>query len=446
MCEILHSVRVFGKWRKMMKKTHSVSELLAFIKKCPSAYHTVDTVREKLISNGYTELYDADEWELTDGGKYFVTKNYSSIIAFRYSGSADGFAITASHSDSPSLRIKPSGTEAVGRYTRLSTERYGGMIFHTWFDRPLSVAGRVMVKNGDTIEQRLVNIDRDLAVIPSVAIHLNRTVNEKFSANPAVDLIPLIGGAECGDVLETIADTLGVKKENLISHDLFVYVRDEGRVFGVKNEFIVSPRLDNLASVHTTLEAFLDSEEKNMIPVLAIFDNEEVGSDTKQGAASHFFSDILERIAGDRRRLHRTIAKSFMVSVDNAHAIHPNHPELSDNGNAPVMNKGVAIKYNANQKYTTDSVSSAVFKAIAEKCGECVQTFANRSDMPGGSTLGAIATTKLSVSTIDIGIPQLAMHSAVETVGAGDIISLIKILSEFYSSSIIFDKMSISVK
>ena len=429
-----------------MNDTSKINEFLSFVKKCPSAFHTVDTVRARLLSEGYNELFLGDEWELSDGEKYFVTKNLSSIVAFRYKSGIEGFTVTASHSDFPSFRVKPSGAENGGKYTRLSTERYGGMINYSWFDRPLSVAGRVVVKERDNLVEKLVDIDRDLLVIPSVAIHMNRTVNEKFSANPAVDLIPLMGGADATGLDTLIATALGVPQESVIAHDLFLYVRDEGRVFGADGEFIISPRIDNLASVYSTLEAFLSSSEKNTIPVYAVFDNEEVGSDTKQGAASHFFTDILERVSGNCKAFRRAVAKSFMVSVDNAHAIHPNHPELSDVNNAPVMNKGVAIKYNANQKYTTDSVSSAVFKTVAEKCGEPIQMFANRSDMPGGSTLGSIANTKFSVSTVDVGIPQLAMHSAVETAGVKDVLSLIKILSALYSSEFIFDKRFITIK
>ena len=429
-----------------MSNISTANNFLSFVKKCPSAFHTVDTARERLIENGYTELFEGDEWELSDGGKYFVTKNLSSIVAFRYNAKGEGFTVTASHSDFPSFRVKPSGADNGGKYTRLSTERYGGMINYSWLDRPLSVAGRVVVKEGDSLVQRLVNVDKDLLVIPSVAIHLNRTVNEKFCANPAIDLIPLMGNADCSGFGDILAKALGVSAEDIVSHDLFLYVRDEGKVFGIDGEFIVSPRIDNLASAFGTLEAFLTSSEKNTTPVFAVFDNEEVGSDTKQGAASHFFSDILERVAGGGKELSKAIAKSFMVSVDNAHAIHPNHPELSDVNNAPVMNKGVAIKYNANQKYTTDSVSAAIFKTVAERCGESVQAFANRSDMPGGSTLGSIANTKFSVATVDVGIPQIAMHSAVEVAGVKDLESLVNILRELYSSEIVFDKRTISVK
>ena len=419
-----------------------MKSLFDFIKKSPTAHHAVSEIKRILLENGYTELTSRDTDAFGDGGRHFVLHGTTSIIAFR--GSAKGgFIISASHADNPSLSVKYQLDKP---YARLATEVYGGAIYYSWLDRPLSVAGRVVVKEGDSLVQKLVNVDKDLLVIPSVAIHLNRTVNEKFCANPAIDLIPLMGNSDCSGFVDLIAKALNVSAENIVSHDLFLYVRDEGRVFGIDGEFIVSPRIDNLASAFGSLEAFLTSSEKNTTPVFAVFDNEEVGSDTKQGAASHFFSDILERIAGGGKELSKAIAKSFMVSVDNAHAIHPNHPELSDVNNAPVMNKGVAIKYNANQKYTTDSVSAAIFKTVAERCGESVQAFANRSDMPGGSTLGSIANTKFSVATVDVGIPQIAMHSAVEVAGVKDVESLVNILRELYSSEIIFDKRMISVK
>ena len=424
----------------------SIKEFLTFLDSSPSPYHTVDSVKSMLLADGYTELFEGDEWKMVDGGKYFVTKNLTSLIAFRYNKDSEGFIAVASHSDFPAYKVKPQGSEISGKYTRIPTERYGGMINYTWFDRPLSVAGRAVINEGDRLSVKLVNVERDLLVIPSVAIHMNRTVNEKFSPSPTSDTIPLMASAEGKSLSDVLADTLQVPSESVIAHDLFLYVRGEGRVFGSSDEFIVAPRIDNLASVYSSLKAFVSSKGERSIPVLAIFDNEEVGSDTKQGAASEFFRDTLERVFGGRKELRRAIAKSFMVSADNAHAIHPNHPELSDGSNAPEMNKGVVIKYNANQKYTTDAVSSAVFKSVANAIGEPLQSYCNRADMPGGSTLGSIANTSVPVSTVDVGIPQLGMHSAVEVAGSADVLSLTKILTRLYSSSLSFDKGCISVK
>ncbi len=421
--------------------------LIEFIKKSPTAYHAVNTAKERLISSGYIELSESEPWSLSDGGKYFVVKNGTSIIAFRHHEDATGFVIAASHSDSPAFRVKASGTSALGAYTRLPVERYGGMLLYTWFDRPLSIAGRVLVRTERGVEIKLLNVDRDLLVIPSVAIHLNRGVNEKFSPNPAQDLIPLLSAG--GDKIELnalIASELSVSPESIISHDLFLYSRTAATLIGANEELILSPRLDDLECVYSSLEAFLAAEECGMTPVLAVFDNEEVGSDTKQGAASTFLSDTLSRIIPERENYLRAIASSFMVSADNAHAKHPNHPELSDADNAPTLNGGVVVKYNANQKYATDAVSSAVFTEICDRAGVKVQSYYNRADLPGGSTLGSISNTKVSVPTVDIGLPQLAMHSAVETAGVSDLLDMISALTRLYSSEIDIKNDKIIIK
>ncbi len=412
------------------------NKLFDFIKKSPSAYHAVATVKEELLACGYSELFEYDEWSLRPDGKYFVIRNGTSIIAFNMSAARQGFVIAASHSDSPSFRVKIT-PETAGAYTRLDVEKYGGMIYYSWLDRPLSVAGRVIVKTDSGIEERLVNIDRDLAVIPSVAIHMNRGVNDGYKFNPASDMLPLIASADQkGSLLSQIANAPGVDGNEIISHDLFLYNREEGRVLGACDEFILSPRLDDLECVFASLEAFKNTPKTESVPVLAVFDNEEVGSETKQGAASTFLYDILTRIAGSSEKCKQMLANSFMVSADNAHAKHPNHPELADAACAPLLNGGVVIKWNANQRYTTDGVSDAVFKILAERAGARVQSYYNRADMPGGSTLGSISNTKVSIPTVDIGLPQLAMHSASETAGAHDLAELVKIFKEFFKASI----------
>lgn len=413
------------------------NSLFKFIKNSPSAFHTVASVKERLVAEGYVELSEGNAWKLVDGGKCFVTRNGSSVIAFRKTAAARGFVITASHSDSPAFRVKASGESALGTYTKLPVERYGGMILYSWFDRPLSIAGRVVVRTDDGIAVKLLNVDRDLLVIPSVAIHLNRTVNEKFSPNPAQDLIPLLSaGGERVEIDKLIAEELGVNAEDVVAHDLFLYSRDEGCAVGASGELLLSPRLDDLECVYSSLEAFLDAKEQGMIPVLAVFDNEEVGSDTKQGAASTFLFDTLSRIFPERDEYLAALSSSYMVSADNAHAKHPNHPELSDADNAPTVNGGVVVKFNANQKYTTDSISAAIFTEACRTCGVKHQTYYNRADMPGGSTLGSIANTKVSISTVDVGLPQLAMHSAVETAGAHDLCDMVSVLTRLYSSNI----------
>ena len=416
--------------------SYSHNGLFEFIAKSPTAYQTVATVKERLLGEGYTELSESEHWSLEPSGKYFVIRNGTSIIAFRAPMREGGFMICASHSDSPAFRVKTSGATS-GAYTRLPVERYGGMILYSWFDRPLSIAGRVIVRTESGISSRLLNVDRDLLVIPSVAIHFNRTVNEKFSPNPAQDMIPLLSASGNEIKLHSlIAKELSIKEEDILSHDLFVYARDCGKTVGSEGEIILSPRLDDLECVYTSLEGFLAARDGEATPVLAVFDNEEVGSDTKQGAASTFLYDTLTRIAPDPESYKCRVSKSFMVSADNAHAKHPNHPELSDSDNAPILNCGIAIKHNANQKYATDGVSEAIFELICRRAGVKTQSYYNRADMPGGSTLGSISDTKVSIPTVDIGLPQLAMHSAVETAGALDVGAMITALAVFYSSSL----------
>ena len=413
-----------------------VEGLFEFIKKSPSAYHAVNTVKQMLDNDGYTELYESERWKLAIGGKYYVIRNGTSIIAFRTVRDARGFMICASHSDCPSFRVKVT-PETVGAYTRLEVEKYGGMIYYSWLDRPLSVAGRVVVKTAEGLESKLVNLDSDLATIPSLAIHLNRGVNDGAKFNPAKDLLPLYTGAgEKGAFLSSIAADLGVDVEHILSHDLFLYNRDEGKRVGKDGEFILCPRLDDLGCVYTSTVAFLEAREAQSLPVLAVFDNEEVGSETKQGAASTFLRDTLLRISGGESSLAVALENSFMLSADNAHAKHPASPEMSDPDNAPVLNGGVVIKYNANQRYTTDGLSDALFRTVCERAGVTVQTYCNRADLPGGSTLGSISNTRVSVPTVDIGLPQLAMHSANETAGAKDVGSMISAISEFYSTAI----------
>ena len=418
-------------------------ELFSFINNSPTAFHTVAELSHRLDAAGYQRLYENRDWALTPGGKYYVTRNSSSIIAFRAVDGARGFMIAASHSDSPAFRLKAS--EALtGAYTRLDVEKYGGMIYYSWLDRPLSLAGRAIVRGEDGVEQKLFNIDKEIAVIPSVAIHLNRGVNDGHKFNPAKDMLPLVamGGAK-GDVTELIAKALGVKREDIVSHDVFLYNREKGREVGINGEFILSPRLDDLECVFASLSGFLAAADAESVPVLAVFDNEEVGSETKQGAASTFLADTLSKIAG--KNYSKMLAESFMVSADNAHAKHPNYPELSDAENAPLLNGGIVVKWNANQRYATDGVSAALFKTLADRCGVKIQNYYNRADMLGGSTLGSISDTVVSVPTVDIGLPQLAMHSATETAGREDLEALIKVFIELYSTAIKVDGEKISI-
>lgn len=407
--------------------------LINFINNSPTAFHTVKTVKESLIKAGFTEVFESQPSVFSDGGKHFVIRGGSSIIAFK--GKGDGFMITASHSDSPCFKVKDELSSA--SYTRFATEKYGGMLYYTWLDRPLSVAGRVVVKSESGVKSVLVNIEKAALTIPSVAIHLNRGVNDGAKFNPAVDLLPLTGTSDAkGALMAAIAAQAGVDASDIISHDLFLYNAEQGRIVGINDELILSPRIDDLGCVYASLEAFLSADSDKSVSVLAVFDNEEVGSETKQGASSTFLDMTLSAIAGNDEKYSSMLYNSFMVSADNAHAIHPNHPELYDSTNNATLGGGVVVKYNANQRYTTDSLSDGIFRTIALRAGAKLQSFSNRADMVGGSTLGSIANTKVSISTIDIGLPQLAMHSATETAAASDLDDMVKILSELYSSSL----------
>ncbi len=411
-----------------------VNELIEFIKASPTAHYTVNTVKNALITAGFTPVFENDTKSFSDGGNHFVIRGGSSIIAFK--GHGNGFMITASHSDSPCFKLKAEFSGA--SYTRLATEKYGGMIHYTWLDRPLSVAGRVVVKTDSGVKAVLVNIDKAALTIPSVAIHLNRAVNDGYKFNPATDLLPLVGTSSAKDALmNAVADQAGVKVSDIISLDLYLYNAEEGRIVGINDELVLSPRLDDLGCVYASLRAFLDAPSSGKsVAVLAVFDNEEVGSETKQGAASSFLDMTLRAIAGGCDKYSAMLYNSFMVSADNAHAVHPNHPELSDSTNAPILGGGVVIKYNANQRYTTDAISDGIFTTLADRAGAKLQKFSNRADMVGGSTLGSISNTRVSVSTVDIGLPQLAMHSATETAAVSDLNDMVKVLTELYSSGI----------
>ena len=412
------------------------SELFDFIAKCPTALHTVDTVKNALLSQGFTELYESDTESFTESGSYFVTRGDSSIIAFKSGIYPEGFSVCASHTDTPALKITGLN-EKNGAYATVPVEKYGGSILYSWLDRPLSVAGRVLVKTPEGMESMLVDVDSNLLTIPSLAIHLNRGVNDGAKFNPAKDLLPLYAmNANKGDLLRTVAEKLGVGAESILSHDLFLYNREEGKRIGKDGEFILCPRLDDLGCVYSSTAAFLDATNSHAVPVLAVFDNEEVGSETKQGAASTFLRDTLLRISGSDAALSVALENSFMVSADNAHAKHPASPEMSDPDNAPLLNGGVVIKYNASQRYATDGFSDALFRTVCDRAGVKVQSYCNRADLPGGSTLGSISNTRVSVPTVDIGLPQLAMHSANETAGAEDVAMMVKALTEFYSTSL----------
>lgn len=418
-------------------------EMLEFIEKSPTAYQAVANLKEVFSGMGFWELKETDGWELEPGQGYYVTRNDSSLIAFRIpSGDAPrGFHISAAHADSPAFKVKEAPEMAVeGAYVRLNTEKYGGMILSTWLDRPLSVAGRVVVKGKAEPVTKLVNLERDLVVIPSVAIHMNREANKGVEFNPQTDMLPLYregSGKKGSPFLKRIAKAAGVKPEDILGQDLFLYVRDKGRIFGEGGEFLLSPRLDDLQCVYASAKGFAESAPADYVNVCAVFDNEEVGSGTRQGADSTFLEDTLWRICSGlglgQEGLLRLIAGSFLISADNAHAVHPNHPEKADPTNRPYLNRGIVIKFHGSQRYTTDAVSAAKIRTVCERAGVPCQTYANRSDIAGGGTLGNISTAHVSVSSVDIGLPQLAMHSAVETAGVKDTKYAVDMFRAFFS-------------
>lgn len=414
-------------------------ELLTFLRKSPSCFQAADQVREALVAHGFQQLKEDEKWNLEVNHSYFTMRNSSSVIAFTILENArNGYRIMASHSDSPTFKIKENPEMAVEKkYVKLNVERYGGMLCAPWFDRPLSIAGRVITEENGELVTHLVNVDRDLVLIPNLAIHMNREVNDGYKYNAQKDMLPLYGDITAKDTfMKTIAEAAGVKEESILGHDLFLYNRQPGTIWGASNEFVSSGRLDDLQCAFSSLQGFLRGDKKEHISLFCLLDNEEVGSGTKQGAASTFLYDTLMRINASLDLTYEdylvNLAKGFMISADNAHAIHPNHTDMADPVNRPYLNEGIVIKFNANQKYCTDGVSAAMFKSLCKKAGVPYQTFTNRSDILGGSTLGNISNTKVALNTVDIGLPQLAMHSPYETAGVKDTWYLIQAVEKFY--------------
>lgn len=458
----------------MQKFLDSSKALLDFIEKSPTGFHAVANASRLLEEKGFVRLMENEKWELEKGGRYYVTRNASSVIAFAVPQEAfSSFGMMCSHTDSPSFKVKENPEmETDKKYTKLNVERYGGMLCAPWFDRPLSVAGRVMALKNGKIKQILINVDRDILMIPNVAIHMNREANDGFKYNAQTDMCPVFGDETAKDTfLSMIAEEAGISKDELLGMDLFLYNRQKGSIWGSSSEFVSAPRLDDLQCMYASLTGFLaamqetdetyddfelpdklegrnDSAKKQngsidfrcCMPIFCAFDNEETGSVSRQGAASTFLQDTLLRISeglGKTQAEYRmALADSFMISCDNAHAVHPNHPEMADPVNRPQMNGGIVIKYNANQKYTTDAVSGAVFKQLCSLADVPYQVYTNRSDMAGGSTLGNISNTQVSLRSVDIGLAQLAMHSPYETAGVKDTWYLERLAKTFYQTGI----------
>lgn len=413
-------------------------DLIHFIAKSPSTFHAVRGIKAALLYAGFTEIREEDAWQIEKGGKYVVTRNGSALMAFTVpQEGAEAFHITASHCDSPTFKIKENPEIADGPYVKLNVEGYGGMIMSTWLDRPLSVAGRLLVTENGHLAEKLVAIDGTMLVIPSVAIHMDRSVNQHKEWKVQKDMLPLYGmtGAKT-PFMDVIAAAAKVKAEDILAHDLILYSRVPGTIWGEEREFISSPKLDDLQCAFACFRGFTQGQKEKYISVYALFDNEEVGSATSQGAGSTFLANTLERLARSLGYSYdetmAMIARSFMISADNAHSVHPNHPEYADPVNRPVINGGIVIKYSAAQKYATNAFSAAYFKKLCKDHDIPTQTFANHSDNPGGSTLGNISNTVIAMPTVDIGLPQLAMHSSYETAGVKDTAYLVDAVTKFY--------------
>lgn len=417
-----------------------IQNLFDFINASPCAFQAVASIQKQLDLAGFQELSEQDDWSIQPGGKYFVKRNDSSLISFMIpKKEAAGFHMIASHTDSPSFKVKSNPEILLEQsYVKINVEKYGGMILSTWLDRPLSVAGRVYAeeKNG-SIQCYFVHIDQDLMIIPNLAIHMNHELNKGFTYNPQVDLLPIFTSDSEKKLLDVIAEEIGVSADQILSDELFLYVRQKGCVIGANKEWIVSPRLDDLQCAYAALQGILSAKPEEYISLCAFFDNEEVGSGTKQGADSTFLSQTVRRIGRalgcSEEKVDKMIGQSFLLSADNAHALHPNHPEKADLTNRPQMNKGIVLKYHGGQKYTTDAYSAAYFKKLCKEAKVPYQTYCNRSDIAGGSTLGNISTSHVSVPSVDIGFAQLAMHSAVETAGREDVWHGVRLFTYYLS-------------
>ena len=413
----------------------SISSLRHFLDASHSVFHAVDDLARQLEEAGYTRLSEGKGWELVPGGKYYVVRGGAAVLAFRIpQGDIRGFMMSAAHSDRPTFKVKEN-FESAGAYTRMLVERYGGMLIAPWLDRPLSIAGRVMVQTPQGVTSKLVDIDKDLLLIPNVAIHMNRAANDGYKFNPAVDTLPLIGGKDAKGKLQQLLEAEAGGK--ILGHDLFLYVRQKSTLWGLEEEFISSAALDDLECAWGCTRGFIAAQDSHSIPVLCVFDSEEVGSSSVQGAASDLLESVLLRICGSLKLdIYPLLANSFMVSADNAHALHPNHPELADSANAPVLGGGIVLKFNAAQRYCTDGMAAALLRQVCQEVDVNVQTYCNRADLPGGSTLGNISLGHVSIPTADIGLPQLAMHSSYETAAVADALALEKAMTAYYGKTL----------
>ena len=431
-------------------KEESINKLLLdLFNNSYNEYFAISNIKKLLDENGFICLLENEKYEISLGKSYYILRDGSSIIAFKVPEKLDElyFKIVASHSDSPVLKIKENPTVIENGYNKLKVEKYGGMIVSSWLDKPLGIAGRVCYKNGNAITTRLVNFPTNL-IIPNVAIHQNRDINNGFIYNPQIDLLPILGLGN-NDLFKELLDSTKNKEEEILSYDLSLYNKEKAVLGGINNEFIYSPKEDNLVSAYISILSLISSISYDGISLGVVFNNEEVGSSSLNGADSDFLATNLKRIGKSlgfsNDELSRALVKSYLVSLDNAHAIHPNHPEMSDNKNNCLINEGVVIKHNSNMLYTSEAISTAIIKLIASKENISLQTFFNRADARGGSTLGNISLTHVSIRSVDLGIPQLAMHSNYEVMGSKDTINAYKLLKALFNSKIKIEGENVTI-
>lgn len=428
--------------------TEAAESLIRYINSAVTPYHAVLAGKEILKKAGFKELLLNEEYKLEKGGKYYTEVYGTALVAFTIGKNVNetqNFHVAAAHTDYPCMHVKPKAELGGGKYFKINVETYGGPILNTWLDRPLSIAGRVSMKGKDVYhpETRIIDFKKPVAVIPNLAIHMNRGVNDGIALNKQVDMMPVLGMVtekfeKDNYFVDMVAKHMGVNSADILDFDLYVYNSEEGCLAGIDNEFISAPRIDNLSSCHSLLMGITSSEREDGINVTALFDHEEIGSRTKTGANSALLSMILEKIYSglgfEREKLNDSILGSFLFSVDVAHALHPNHGEKYDPSNQANMNEGIVIKINSNQSYTFDTKAVAVTQALCDAAGVKYQKFVNRSDMVGGSTLGPIISSWLPMTTVDIGVPILAMHSARELMGVMDQHYMTELMKTFFKN------------
>ena len=427
--------------------------LIEFIENSSISFLAIQEISNKLKHNGYIQLSENKPFNLVKGGKYFITRNNSTIIAFDIGEKVSkdyGFHIVSSHCDSPCFKVKPICDLKSDIYQKVLVEPYGGLICPSWLDRPLSIAGRVLIREQNKIVTKIIDLKEDLLMIPNVCIHFNRDINKGYSYDFATDMQPLLTQeVEGNPIIDLLSKHLKINSEDIINFDLYLYNNQKASIWGLNKEYVSAPRLDDLECVYTSLESLIQSHNDKDINVVYVADNEEVGSMSRQGADSDFLISVLSQIHSSLEfdiPFSVAIANSFMISADNAHAVHPNQTQLTDVVNKVYMNKGIVIKFNASQSYTSDSFSSAIFQELCRNCGVPYQIFTNKSNIRGGSTLGNIALSHLSLKTVDIGLAQLAMHSSYETAGVKDIDYVIEVFKNFYNKRIIIDENSFILK